>query len=485
MQIDYYQDNLAGVDIYEGVYEYGFVGQASPSMLGSWLISLISFLVGIFLLMFVNGSIGPAVFGVLFFAAGLLIHITPGLNNPYARRSFVLSFCLCILITGIAQSYAQMFFEKVHTTIDAETFYRNCRHGPITHYLGTELPVTIWQHLYAICNKMGFKEGPWLGILVNCLLVGLSGSVTVRTGRYVFGDDDIRLRRLGTLFALCGMFWLYGSIFVRDSFALFLNVLVLWGIVRGLALPSIKNLIIMIATLLFGFICMEYIRDGLKPMFVLFGLIALFSWTRRFRSDVVMLILPLVVILVGLMLFPLITSHLGFIEIAVVDRATQYGSGSVYEGSLGSTLVAGQPIPIRLLVGPFYVLISPIPFWNNFSFGHKEYHWLKGFHGIYLLWIMPMAVTGLVAFFKRAIKGGAEAPVACFIAFYAIITLLAIAATSLENRHHGQFLPAMLILAAVPDKHDPVTQGKLKFIIMGWFAFVLAGHLFWVVLKVF
>jgi hypothetical protein len=428
---------------------------------------------------------GPAVFGILFFCVGLLIHIMSGLNNPYARRCFVLSFCLCVLITGLVQSYAQITFGNVQSTIDAEAFYSECSHGETLYYSQINLPVVIWQYLYGICNKMGFKEGPWLGVLVNCLLVGLSGSLVVRTGRYVFGDDDHRLRRLGTLFASCGMFWLYGSIFLRDSFALFLNVLVLWGIVKGLALPSIKNLIIMIATLLFGFICMEYIRDGLKPLFVVFGLVALFSWTRRVRSSVFMLILPLVVMLIGLMLLPLIKSHVGFVESAVLERAIDYGSGSVREGSLGSAFVAGQPIPIRLLVGPFYILISPIPLWTNFHFGYKEYHWLKGFHGIYILWIMPMAITGLVIFFKRAIKGGAEAPVACFIFFYAIITLLAIAATSLESRHHGQFLPAMLILATIPDKHDLVTQSKLRFIIMGWFAFVLAGHLFWVVLKFF
>jgi hypothetical protein len=484
MQVDYYPDSLDTIDAYEEVYEDVTLPQVSPSMLGSWIISMISFFVGTVMLMVVDGSMGPALIGSLFFCVGLLIHVLPGLNNPYARRAFVLSFCVCVLITGIAQTYAQISFGTPHTTVDAETFYFTCRDGPAAHYLNEVLPVAIWQHLYAIYNR-GSPAGPWLGVLVNCLLVGLSGSITVRAGLYVFGDDDVRLRRLGTLFAVCGIFWLYGSIFVRDSFALFLNVLVLWGIVRGLALPSTKNLIIMVATLLFGFICMEYVRDGLKPMFVLFGLMTLFSWTRKVRSSAVVLMLPLVIMLIGLMLLPFLKPNVGVVSETVVEKSIKYGSRYEAAGSLGQTLVAGQPVPIRLLVGPFYILISPIPLWVGFHFGLKEYIWLKGCYGVYLVLIMPMVILGLMDFFKRALRGGPGAPVACFIAFYAVITLLAIAATSLENRHHGQFLPAMLILAVIPDKYDPDTMNKARFVKMGWFSFVIIGHLAWVVLKFF
>jgi len=186
-----------------------------------------------------------------------------------------------------------------------------------------------------------------------------------------------------------------------------------------------------------------------------------------------------------LMVIPLVLPHLKGVESKVLERSMQYGGGEVREGSLGSALVAGQPVPVRLVVGPFYVMISPIPLWNNFRVGVRDYHWIKGYHGLFVLFIMPMVIMGAIIFFRRAIKGGAEAPVACFVVFYAIITLLAIAATSLENRHQGQFLPAMLILAAVPDKSDPVTKSGLGFITTGWLFFILAGHMFWMVLKFF
>jgi len=488
MQVDYYPDSLGTIDTYENydeLYDYVALPQASTSMLGSWIVSMTSFFVGTVLLMRIDDGIGPALVGSLFLGAALLIHMLPGLNNRYARRGFLLSFCICVLITGTVQTYAQIALGEPHTTVDAIRFYHTCRGGPAAHYLNEVLPVAIWQHLYAIYNKVSSHEGPWLGILVNCLLVGFSGSITVSIGRHLFGDDGVRLRRLGTLFAVCGIFWLYGSIFVRDSFALFLNVLTLWGIVRCLALPSTKNLIIMLATLLFGFICMEYIRDGLKPMFVLFGLMALFSWTRKVRSSVFIFLLPLLVLTIGLMLLPLLKSSLGIVTETVVEKSVKYGSRYEEAGSLGQTLVAGQPVPIRLLVGPFYILINPIPLWIGFQFGLKEYVWLKSWHGIYLVWITPAIILGLMDFFKRAIRGGPEAPVACYLAFYAVITLLAIAVTSLENRHHGQFLPAMLILAVIPDKYDPSTMNKARFIKIGWFSFVIVGHLAWYALKFF
>jgi hypothetical protein len=60
---------------------------------------------------------------------------------------------------------------------------------------------------------------------------------------------------------------------------------------------------------------------------------------------------------------------------------------------------------------------------------------------------------------------------------------MAVAATSLETRHHGQFLPVFLILAVLPDRTDPVVCGKIRLIMLSWFACVFGIHIMWIALK--
>jgi hypothetical protein len=131
------------------------------------------------------------------------------------------------------------------------------------------------------------------------------------------------------------------------------------------------------------------------------------------------------------------------------------------------------------------MLVQPIPLWNNFQLNTYEYLLLKGYQGIFLVWIVPMAFVGLVIAVRRAIAGGVTAPVPCFVALYAVVTLIIVAATSLETRHHGQFLPAILILAALPDKNDPIIRRKIHIATIGWFGFVIVGHIAWAILKFF
>jgi hypothetical protein len=128
------------------------------------------------------------------------------------------------------------------------------------------LPVVIWRGLYALGSALGFDNGPWLGVLFNSFLVGLSGSLTVRTGRLFFGKDAWRLQLIGTLFASCGLFWLFGAIFVRDSFSLVLNALVLYAFVRTLVAPCSKNLLFLCGILAGVSPCIYYVRLEETPM---------------------------------------------------------------------------------------------------------------------------------------------------------------------------------------------------------------------------
>jgi hypothetical protein len=436
--------------------------------------------------MMANNDLMAIIFPPLFLAAGLMIHLLPGFRNPYARRAFVLTFCTCVMVMGMVQIYAKVFFGDVQTTTDAIYFYDSTYRGRETETLTSlkreiiaPLPIFIWRTLYT-----AVPSGPWLGILLNSFIVGMAGSITIKAGSYLLGNDPYRLYRLGTLFSCCGIFWLFGSLFLRDSFALLFNVIFIWACLRALTFPSLINFFTSAAAIFFSSFLMEYVREGFLPMSILIILLALFSFTRRKKFGILMFLLPALALIIGLILLPLISSYASEVGLKVNVISTRYGGDEyVMQKSLGASIIVNQPKVIRLPLGSIYLLVQPIPLWVDFHFYFSEYHWIKGYQGIYLVYITPMAFVGLAIAIKRAFSGGVAAPPACFVAIYVILTTMAVAATSLETRHHGQFLPAFLMLAALPDNTDPLIRRKIKSTMMGWFALVVAGHIMWIALK--
>ncbi len=476
-----------------GLGESDYGPHTSRSMLGSWSLGAVLIMVGTLLLVIVDGGLGPAIFALLFFGAGIAIHQIPGVRDRYALRAYMLTYSTCVLVAGLAQSYAVLMFDTVQTTVDAETFYDLTHQGlrflALEGHVGqrsiSPLPMLLWEALYSASAGIGLGDGPWVGVLFNCLIVGMAGSIAVRAGRYVCGDDDRRLRRLGSLFASCGLMWLFGALFLRDCFAMILNMLVLWACVRALATPGATKVVFAVVTLLLSALCMNYVRSDVSPIFVVIGVLAVVSWRIGLGSAGVTIILLLVGMACGLLLLPLILPYVGGVALSVEESALSYGAGADVAGSLGSSLVVRQPPPIRLVAGSLYLLSQPVPLWNNFRIGMREYHWIKGWEGIFLVWIVPSACVGFMTAVRRVIRKESGASSASFVALYALVTLMAVAMTSLETRHHGQFLPSILLLAAMPDRHHPPTRHKIGRVAIVWFTLIVAGHILWAAMKLF
>ncbi len=477
------------------VYGEGFTDEypapSAPSMSTTWLVSICLLMVGNVLLVLVNGELGPAILSVLFLIMGLIIHFLPGFQDPYARRAFVLSFCTYVFIAGLAQCYAYLVFDVLHTHIDALYFHDMTREGIGDNIFAawpaagvpSAIPIFLWRVLYTTVSPIG--DGPWVGITLNCFIVAMAASITIKAGRYLFGDSPHRLRRLGTLFACCGMFWLFSCIFLRDSFALLINVIVLWACVKMLASPSFKNFIITATVIIISAVGMVYVRGGLWPLFVLFMILVFFSWTRRTTSSGVSFILPIALLFIGLLLLPVISAYSAKVASYVDIRAMRSGAGAFAGGSLGAALVVNQPMFIRIPVGAVYVLAYPVPLWSFFGLIWNEYHWMKGYHGIFFLLVVPGVFVGLSIAIKRALAGGIRAPAASFVVAYVIVTLMVDAATTLETRHYAQFMPGLLLLAALPDRSDPTTRRKIRLTAIGWFSFIGMGHIMWMAMKFF
>jgi hypothetical protein len=150
---------------------------------------------------------------------------------------------------------------------------------------------------------------------------------------------------------------------------------------------------------------------------------------------------------------------------------------------LGNRLIARQPLPIRLVLGSANMIVYPMPLWAGPAWGAGEYHWLKGYNGLFTVALMPLILVGFGKFLRQFVVGESQAGIGAFVIVFALAGAASVAATSLETRHFGQFLPAWMFLAGVPDLRDAHTRRNLSKVAGGWYGAIVVAHLAWAVLK--
>jgi hypothetical protein len=322
--------------------------------------------------------------------------------------------------------------------------------------------------------------------MLNAAVMGIAGSVTVRTGREFFGDDQARLRRVGTLFATCGLFILFGSILLRDCFTTLLNAVVLWGLARWLLRPSTRSLIVATALTTAGAYAMLFVREQASSVFGLLGTLAFPFWFFGRRLSATRLVAAIGVVCLLLVAAPYLPDYAESFRASQDARMNAYVDVSVAshsDDSLGMRFVVNQPLPIRMVMGSALMLINPIPLWKNFRIGADGYEWINGYHGIYQALVFPMAIAGLVAVAALFRVDRQKASALLFLVSYQLVNMGAVVATSGEQRHLAQFMPAFMILAALPDPKDPAERSRLRKISLVWWTVIILVHLVWMKMK--
>ncbi len=436
-----------------------------------------------------NGTIHAFFVALLLLVVGVTAVSLTFLRGRAELRAFLLSFGVCVFVGGLAQQYSLYAFGMLQSTSDAATFYNEIAASPpfttmadIHPNFNARLAVLIWQQVYAATWWLGFNFGPYTGVMFNAMLVGITGAIAVRTAREMFGNDFWRLRRVGTLFACCGIFWLFGGIFLRDAFTLFINTLILWGLVRWLCRPTLMRFFLALAITGVSCWAMWYLRQRAIVLFGLFGLLAFICWYWRERMNVIRVFavtLVPVVILFGYVYFEqYVRTSLGYREQAT-ETYVEAGERSSRADSLGMRLIVNQPMPIRLVMGTGSMMVYPIPLWVHLQEGAREYHLFKASYGFYQVLIMPLLLVGFLTSLRRTRRNIKKAIPYLFLLLYAMLNLMAVVATTLETRHLGQFLPAFLILTAVPDTREKKTRLAVLRMAMLWCSVVVGVHLLW------
>lgn len=439
-----------------------------------------------------NGAVEALLVMLFFFLVGRLAVALAFQNRKPELRAFILMYAVCIFAGGLAQTYSLVVFNQVQGTTDARGFFRQISPQPpfltfeSSTFLGTSLATMFWQQFYKLTWWLGFKFGPYTGVMANAMVMGLVASLTVQIARELFGDDIWRLRRVSALAAINGLFILFGAVLVRDSLTTFFMTLVLWGGMRFVVRANLQSFFIVTVVVAISAWAMQYLREGAYLLIFLYGVLA-FLFGLLKRSGMVGLAVTtlfLFAIFAGVSFLSIYLYEIQTNQNYYLDKYTNWATRTEAADSLGVQFLYNQPLPIRLAVGSVTLMISPIPLWALFNFISTDYHWIKGYNGIYQFFVVPLVVAGSLATFRIFFRDTKRSWPLMFLVIFLLINMVGVVATSLEQRHFGQFMSAFVLIAAIPDARDEKTGDELRRIRAWWFFGVLLVHILWGVLKI-
>ena len=346
--------------------------------------------------------------------------------------------------------------------------------------------IVVWRLAYGFFSLLSLGDGQYIGVTMNTAFVALSVAMGLRMVKTIFGADPVRIRRYVLLCATCGIFWLFASLHVRDSMALFCVTLLAMFWVYYLQRPNTKTLIALAFATVIGFMLFGLVR--VEFLFVPFAMIlagsaAMIVGTRGPGRRRVWLYAGLSAgFLIGLafVLFNF-RSALDSIMLLLEVREKVYAAVSIGEGagSLGNQLIVSQTGIVKLIFGTAYLLLAPIPVWTGFT-SELAYHLYKTFNTVFMYFVLPLAAVTL---WRMAQNRALQRPPLLFIAFSFIGFAAAVGYTSIEGRHIGAFFVLLILLALVPDLGRQADRRMYRLGFAVLMAFIVPMHMTWLVYK--
>lgn len=468
-------------------------GGAKGAVNNATLVSIVAFLSAVILQVVSYQTIEAPFVGAGFLLLGYFIfHPRSFLGGKHEAEAFSLFFSVCFFWAGVAGIYS-VYLDDASQKADMLNFFGLATVSEdgltldelqgLTEGSGA---VLVWRTVYDLLAMIGLEKGPYIAVTFNTFLVSISGVVAIKTVRLIFGDDQRRLARFILLFTMCAVFWLFAATLLRDSFVLLLNTLLVYLWVRYLMSRRLTNGILLsvfslASTAMFIYLRAEFFFVPIAMLIA--GVVAIFVGGKLARRAWIMSALFVIGIL-GLFVFVLPSSTTELVD-ALVNGNEQYGESAkdIDSGSsLGVAYVVDQPLPVRLIVGSFYLQAFPIPFWSGFL-RETIYHLLKSLNAIFMWFALPLAVLGGLRSLQMERKP--EKVALLFLVFVYAGFTLAIAGTSLETRHLSSFFVPLLIVATVPDLGllpDAQIYGKL---LTAWLGLIVLIHIAWAILKIF
>lgn len=342
--------------------------------------------------------------------------------------------------------------------------------------------VYVWRGFYAFFSFLGFGKPVLVGLLLNNTLMSLSCVFGIKTIHSVFGRDDYKSQMFLLLFCSCGIFWLFSSVHVRDSFVVFFVAILFFLSVKQMVNNTLKNKLlffvsIVLLTLFFPFLRTEFYF--IPAFFLLCTFLP--SFVLQYKKFVKYL--PFLLFLVALIV---IASTLNFSGLNLLEVLSKGQKGYLEEieetasaGSLGVKLVINQPFIIRMIAGSLYLQLYPIPFWYGFR-TDTIYDFFKSIDLFFIWGVLPTIYIVFKRFRQRILV---EKKVLLFSFLSYLFMVFAIAMTSLETRHLACFFIPLIFVASTVDFRIQENLVSYKKILFGIVVVISGIHLLWAVFK--
>lgn len=455
------------------------------------MISYIVFLAGGLLNDWAFWSLEPMILAALPYVMGLVVLSHPSVGGQVERQAFSLTFAVGWLMAGVAAVYSNRFGDPFQAVSDPAVFYAlssgNLEGVVLPPLLGTLEglgAIHVWRQVYELVRWIGLEDERYVGILVNVSAVAATSVLAVKIARVIFGPDAARLRRLKLMLVMCGMFWLFAGLHLRDGFILFLVTALIYWLVLYLKKPRFWSLALVslgvgVASLLFALFRIEF---AFVPVALLAAAVAGQTLSRPGAGNGFLRRGGLVV-LATLVLGGLWLSAGGRMWSSLSGAYETYQSLTAAEesgtGSLGARLIVDQPLPVRVIPGMASLYLYPIPIWSGVQL-ESAYHLFRSFNAMFFYFVLPLMFLGLVRLWREPETRSSQL---LFMTFAWIGTGLGVAATSLEGRHAAAFYVTIFILALLPDLEQPRRRREYRQALGTMFILVGVVHVSWMLLR--
>ena len=453
-------------------------------------INLALFLLAVFINAVSYHSFAPIFTAIFFFILFHALLCLPLVGGIWERRIFARTFTVGLLMAGIAAIYTNQLEDPSQLFGDANSFFEISSTSPLRDLSLIELrsihegglAIKLWATAYDFFSILGFNRDRYIGISINICAVALTAVVALKMTGLVFGFDPARFKLLMHFFSACGLFWLFSSSHLRDSFILLLVTILVYVWLYFLQKPVLGcRLLFAVAVSFLAGIFLGFLRGWFAylPIGIAFisivSLIFRVKLPQKFNKKILVLIGLAVV--TGLVLtfgeniiFTLLQGNYVYAQLNADQGSTD---------SLGTQLILNQPIFIRLLLGSIYLFVFPIPFWHGFQL-ESVYNLFKSFNVIFFYLLLPLHLLAVVKIWKDK---STRTPSIFFLFCSSFAFIVMIAGTSLETRHLGVFLPLFFMLALIPDLRVRSERNLYKLLLIILLFVVTVVHLFWALLK--
>jgi hypothetical protein len=442
-------------------------------------------------MLYVFGSFKPILTAMLVFFPSWVLVFLLTFERPSIRWGYVWLLSFYWFCAGIAALWDSSQGTPFTTFIDADFFYRFLMSEHIGNNLeeirrraDASLAIIIWHWFYYIFQEFGLGTGAYIGIVVNIVSMAGTAVICAEMLRYIEPYDSNKILKLFLAFSLNGTFIIFVTIHIRDAFVCFAIALFSLFWVRYIANKSIINLLIVLGTSFLSYLAMRYLREEFQFLPVgefgaaVASLMIARDGTRGQRTW--FRIIGIGAALVLVVVLQAFSQGISSALTAGTDLYTEESARFADNNSLGMALVVNQPLPIRLIFGPPYSLLMPLPVWVGFESG-TVYHIGKSLGAAFAYFFVPALIARI--WFMVKWPASRQAAIVFLLAVF-MSFLLAISITSLESRHVAAFMPLAIVAVLAGPTYSRGYQ-LLKSKLQSWFLIMIVGaHLVWVAVKI-